>query len=369
MLSVDHKEDDDYSNVQREQTLRGILQWDHLRENWKVGAKAGYIHTWMAYDFEKSLGNGNMAQMIRSRSRIDTFFGQVEGEYSVGDKWLFTADLSVHQHLVESVDKNVLPMKDPQQLGGNRKKVQVGYDQGRVELSGYVSAKYQPTDRLGLSLALREEMFGDDWTPVIPAFFADYVLSHRGRVVAKASVSRNFRFPTLNDLYFLPGGNPDLKKEHGISYDGRRFVRRGARRLLLAARRGDMVRLLHRRLDRLAAHLQGILDSEEHQGGARLRRRVEGGVRLAASARLAVERRRQFLVDALDQQRRSGRLVRQGDRQATGLYPRIFGFGDRTVDLQVVEVHLQVVLLQRTLHHVGQQHEDEDRPRETLFHE
>ena len=140
MLSVDHKEDDDYSNVQREQTLRGILQWDHLRENWKVGAKAGYIHTWMAYDFEKSLGNGNMAQMIRSRSRIDTFFGQVEGEYSVGDKWLFTADLSVHQHLVESVDKNVLPMKDPQQLGGNRKKVQVGYDQGRVELSGYVSA-------------------------------------------------------------------------------------------------------------------------------------------------------------------------------------------------------------------------------------
>ena len=92
-----------------------------------------------------------------------------------------TADLSVHQHLVESVDKNVLPMKDPQQLGGNRKKVPVGYDQGRVELSGYVSAKYQPTDRLGLSLALREEMFGDDWTPVIPAFFADYVLSHRGR--------------------------------------------------------------------------------------------------------------------------------------------------------------------------------------------
>ena len=40
----------------------------------------GVIHTWMAYDFEKSLGNGNMAQMIRSRSRIDTFFGQVEGE-------------------------------------------------------------------------------------------------------------------------------------------------------------------------------------------------------------------------------------------------------------------------------------------------
>ena len=35
----------------------------------------------------------------------------------------------------------------------------------------------------------------------------------------KASVSRNYRFPTLNDLYFLPGGNPDLKNEQGFTYD------------------------------------------------------------------------------------------------------------------------------------------------------
>ena len=37
MLSVDHKENDDYLNQQREQTLRSILSWDHLREKWKVG--------------------------------------------------------------------------------------------------------------------------------------------------------------------------------------------------------------------------------------------------------------------------------------------------------------------------------------------
>ena len=35
----------------------------------------------------------------------------------------------------------------------------------------------------------------------------------------KASTSRNFRFPTLNDLYFLPGGNPNLKRESGWTYD------------------------------------------------------------------------------------------------------------------------------------------------------
>jgi iron complex outermembrane receptor protein len=72
---------------------------------------------------------------------------------------------------------------------------------------------------MGISLVLREEMYGTEWAPLIPALFVDGVISKRGNVIAKASVSRNFRFPTLNDLYFLPGGNPDLKKESGWTYD------------------------------------------------------------------------------------------------------------------------------------------------------
>ena len=63
-------------------------------------------------------------------------------------------------------------------------------------------------------------MYGKDWTPLIPAFYADYMLSKAGNVRAKASISRNYRFPTLNDLYFQPGGNPDLQPEHGFTYDG-----------------------------------------------------------------------------------------------------------------------------------------------------
>ena len=61
-------------------------------------------------------------------------------------------------------------------------------------------------------------MYGTKWATV-PAFFADCQLSKHGNIVAKASVSRNHRFPTLNDLYFLPGGNPDLRSESGFSYE------------------------------------------------------------------------------------------------------------------------------------------------------
>ncbi len=211
MLTTDYGEATDFDNRQREHTFRGVLSWDHLRSNWKVAAKAGYIHTWMAYDYKRDAGNGIMTSMTRSRSNVDTFYGQVDGEYYIGSKWLFTASLSAHQHLVESRDKNIILQQGDKAI--------IGYDKGRIELSGSVSAKWRPTERVGVSLVLREEMFGKEWTPFIPALFIDGVLSKCGNIVAKASVSRNFRFPTLNDLYFLPGGNPDLRKESGWTYD------------------------------------------------------------------------------------------------------------------------------------------------------
>ena len=211
MLTTDYGEEMDFDNRQREHTFRSILSWDHFRSNWKLSAKGGYTNTWMAYDYIRDVGNGNMAHMTRSRSMINTFYGQAEGEYFIGKKWLFTANVAAHQHFVESQDKNIIL-----QEGG---KGIVGYNKARVELSSSVSAKYRPTEKIGLSFVMREDMYGEDFTPLIPAFFIDGVISKKGNITAKASVSRNFRFPTLNDLYFLPGGNPNLKKESGITYD------------------------------------------------------------------------------------------------------------------------------------------------------
>ena len=210
LLTTDYADDKQFENRQREHTLRSVLSWDHYRSDWKFAAKAGCIHTWMAYDYRKDPGSGIMNSITRSRNKVDTFYGQADGEYTPNGNWFFTAGISAHQHLVESIDKDIIL-----QQGG---KDIVGYDKGRIELSASVSAKWRPTERLGLSAVLREEMYGTKWATV-PAFFADCQLSKRGNIVAKASVSRNHRFPTLNDLYFLPGGNPDLRSESGFSYE------------------------------------------------------------------------------------------------------------------------------------------------------
>lgn len=211
MLTTDYGDERDFENRQRENTFRGVLSWDHNRSSWKAGAKAGYIHTWMAYDYRREITEGNWAEMTRSRSKVNTVFGQLEGEYTPARRWYFTANLSAHQHFVRSEDKNIILQDGDKAI--------VGYDKGRIELSGAFSAKWQPVDPIGLSVVLREEMFGDRWAPLIPAFFIDGLIYRKGNVMVKASVSKNHKFPTLNDLYFLPGGNPDLRSENGWSYD------------------------------------------------------------------------------------------------------------------------------------------------------
>ncbi len=217
-LTVEYGDQSRFENYQREHTLRSLLSWERLRSRWKLGLRAGYIHSRTSYDYRTDRGNGIMAQMIRSRNRTDTFFAKADGEWSAGERWFLTAGIAAYQHLVHSIDRTVSAPTEGA-ADGSERRVAIGYRKGRTELSAFASAKWRPTERLGLSLVVREESYGTEWAAPIPALFADWLLARRGNLLLKASVSRNYRFPTLNDRYFQPGGNPDLRPESGFTYD------------------------------------------------------------------------------------------------------------------------------------------------------
>lgn len=86
----------------------------------------------------------------------------------------------------------------------------------RNESNMTLSACYSDEKRLTLNLLLRQEMIDQAPAPLIPSFAVVYKITAQSPVSISASIARNFRAPSLNDLYWVPGGNQNLASESGI---------------------------------------------------------------------------------------------------------------------------------------------------------
>lgn len=211
MLTTDYGDEREFENRQREQTFRGVASWNRQFGAWRLQGDAGYAYTRMAYDYKRDTGNGLLAVMTRSRSTTHTAYAAVQADFYLSRKWVFAALVKAHQYFVKSRDNNPFEVTTGSYI--------YGYDKARFELTGALTAKWKPMERLGLSAVMRGEMIGTKFSQPIPALFADFTLVPKWNMVLKASVSRNYRYPSLNDLYFIPGGNPNLRPENGWSYD------------------------------------------------------------------------------------------------------------------------------------------------------
>ena len=207
--TVDYGQPKDFINEQKEQSLRTTLQWVKDRKNGKTSLSAGYARTRLGYIYAFGNGNGPINLMTESTSKAGTMSFSAGHEQYFGTRCFLSADLSVCRHRISSTDRSAVP------ASGRLP----GYDAVRTEISASVSLKWQALRILALSFTVREEMYGKDFSPLIPALNADLSVWDEWGLYIKASASMNYRYPTLNDLYFLPGGNPDLRPESGFSYD------------------------------------------------------------------------------------------------------------------------------------------------------
>lgn len=69
--------------------------------------------------------------------------------------------------------------------------------------------------RLVSLLSFRQEWFDGTFAPLTPSLSASWALNSSLKL--RSQVAGIFRIPTLNDLYWIPGGNPELKPERGHS--------------------------------------------------------------------------------------------------------------------------------------------------------
>lgn len=216
-LSVDYKDNTDFKNEHSQDALRTVLSWNRTFNRWMMAVRWGY--TWQDNHYDYFTTRSMVSTDItHSRSHSQQGYVQTDADWMPTARWMFSANASAYYSHVRSEDKS------PYHIGDN-------YNLGRPEYALSLSAKYRPVDGLSLSAIMREECYKRDFVPIIPALFLEYQIKRKSahfsssegnikRFLFKASVARNYRYPSMDDLYFKPGGNPSLRPERGITYDG-----------------------------------------------------------------------------------------------------------------------------------------------------
>jgi vitamin B12 transporter len=83
----------------------------------------------------------------------------------------------------------------------------------------YQSLRFEPVEKVRLSLNLRQLAYLNQFEPFIPSLGADWDFwkNTSNQLSLKASLAKGIKVPTLNDRFWEPGGNPDLLPEQSKS--------------------------------------------------------------------------------------------------------------------------------------------------------
>ncbi|MFZ5940318.1 MAG: TonB-dependent receptor [Bacteroidota bacterium] len=95
-----------------------------------------------------------------------------------------------------------------------------GYTRRRSEYAFLADLHFRPWPQLSGYLLNRSELVDGKLIPLIPAAGVEYRPSDKLPVYLSGSINRNYRFPAMNDLYWIPGGNPALRPERGVGVEG-----------------------------------------------------------------------------------------------------------------------------------------------------
>lgn len=200
-----------FENRHREESLRSVATAHYVMDRWQISCKTGIQSVQMRYDYRRDPGSGVMVKLIDSYNEVVTTMGRINISGAPSDRLLVKMTIEADYHDVVSRDRDVLL--------SDGTATTIGYDKSRTEVAIAGSAIWRIADPVGVRLTLREECVAGEWLPLMGTVMAEYDMIGDGQWLVKGSVSRNYNKPSLNDMYYQPGGNPQLKSEEGYSWD------------------------------------------------------------------------------------------------------------------------------------------------------
>jgi len=190
-------------NSQDDNTLKAVVNWKHYKPKTKLYLSTGYDYQSLDYKLENEVNGVGNIPAIYSESIMQTIQNNLKYNYDISDKASFQTTINYKHSNVNTKD-SVL---------------KTGYDVVRDDYSLFGGIYFNASRKINLSLMLRNDITDYNFSPLIFNLGVSYKPFIDKDLVVKGSFARNYHHPTLNDLYWQPGGNPDLKPEEGFTGD------------------------------------------------------------------------------------------------------------------------------------------------------
>jgi iron complex outermembrane receptor protein len=188
--------------------------------------------------FDRDIWASLKWQRLGNRSRLSVTASYIYGkqEYFDNNEYTFNHLYQASKNLIRY--KLYLPYRLQLELGGDvfaeYSRSDSAYRSGthwRQWQAAFASLKYLPKKWVSAQILVREDVIDGSFSPVQGLVGVE--VKPTKWFFLKGNVSRNFRTPTLNDLYWKPGGNQDLKSETGFSWEAGLGFRTASKKLSL----------------------------------------------------------------------------------------------------------------------------------------
>jgi iron complex outermembrane receptor protein len=179
---------------------RNMFNWSFHKNKHELTVKAAYFYEDQHYYLKTTTSeDSSVVTLIDSRNRSNGYYLKSGYSKQLNRSWELTAGVDLSCDVVKS--NNYEESKD------------------RNTESFYGGVKKELWDRLTLNALVRLDITDGELLPVMPFAGINLQLLNNESLFLRATVARNYHLPTLNDLYWYPGGNPDLQPEDAVEFD------------------------------------------------------------------------------------------------------------------------------------------------------
>jgi len=201
-------ESNDAANINRqsEDALRSVAEWKQFGAKSRLSLLSAINLQKSSYRVENKVSGAPDQVVTDADAKMISFVNKFSYRYQFSESVSLVTGLDASLHGVNSVNQVLAAPV-------------TGYDKSRVENSLHATLEAQLSDRWSSVFLLREELIDFLHEAVLPLLRLSFRPDPLKTLVISGSVSGNSHPPTLNDLYYIPGGNPLLKSEKGTLFD------------------------------------------------------------------------------------------------------------------------------------------------------